>query len=67
MPGGKSPHCMVVLPICKTEMIILTSLHRTESKEQKLLYKPNSDSTTRDGRTHVNLIGQNQPLEVLST
>lgn len=58
---------MVVSPICKTEMIILTSLHRTVPKEQKMLYDPNSDSASRDERTHVNLIGQNQPLEVLST
>lgn len=58
---------MVVLPICKPEMIILTSLHGTEPKEQKMLYKPNSDSASRDGKTHVNFVGQNQPLEVLST
>lgn len=43
---------MEVLPICKTEMIILTSPHRTEPKEQKMLYESNSDSASRDGRTH---------------
>lgn len=58
---------MVVLPICIAEMIILISLHGTEPKKQKMLYKPNSDSASRDGKTHVNLVGQNQRLEVLST
>lgn len=42
---------MVVLPICKAEMIILISLHGTEPKKQKMLYKPNSDSASRDGKT----------------
>lgn len=56
---------MVVVPICKTEIIILTSLHGTEPKEQKMWYKPNSGSASRDGKAHVNLVGQ--PLEVLST
>lgn len=62
---GKSLHCMVVLPICKTEMVTLTFLHETEPNEQKILYKPNSDSASRDGKTHVNLVRQNQALEVL--
>lgn len=30
-------------------------------------YKPDSDSASRDGKTHVDLVGQNQAFEVLST
>lgn len=58
---------MVALPICKTEMVTLTFLHKAEPREQKMLYQPNSDPTSRDGMTHVNLVGWNQDLGMLNT